>query len=266
MIEAYEQTVTAFLGAQAIADAQAHALAEFPKESCGFIAQGVYFSCENRHEDPTKEFEIQDDRYDTAVAAGLVSAIIHSHPYGPLVPSELDMSQQIATGVPWGIIMLNETGVYKMVAWGGNLPIAPVIGRPFIHGIFDCYSLVRDVFRLGKDGMAAQGISWPHAPIELPEIARADNWWKGEDDLYVAHLAPAGFKVISRSEAREGDGFLCALGDRRTNPNKRLNHAALIVERDQVLHHFTDNLSARRAAGAWARAAELWVRYEGPSA
>jgi cell wall-associated NlpC family hydrolase len=113
--------------------------------------------------------------------------------------------------------------------------------------------------------MKAQGISWPHDPIELPEVARADNWWEGEDDLYVAHLAPVGFKVISRSEAREGDGFLCALGDVRTNPNKRLNHAALIVERDQVLHHFTNHLSMRKPAGMWARVAEMWVRYEGPS-
>jgi proteasome lid subunit RPN8/RPN11 len=265
MIEAYEQTVYEFFGASAIEAAKVHAIAQFPKESCGFIAQGVYFACENQHEDPTQEFEIQDDRYDQAVAAGLVTAIIHSHPYGPLVPSELDMSQQIATGVPWVIISLNEKGVHKMVAWGGNLPIAPVIGRPFIHGIFDCYALVRDVFRLGKDGMKAQGISWPHDPIELPEVARADNWWKGEGDLYVSHLAPVGFKQITRSEAREGDGFLCALGDARTNPNKRLCHAGLIVERDQVLHHFTNHLSARKPAGMWAKVAEMWVRYEGPS-
>jgi proteasome lid subunit RPN8/RPN11 len=266
MIEAYEQTVLTFFGASAIEAAKAHAISEFPKESCGFIAAGEYVACENKHNEPTTEFEIQDDRYDQAVAAGTLQAVIHSHPYGPLVPSELDMTQQIATDVPWVIIMLNENGVHKLTAWGGNLPMAPIIGRPFIHGIFDCYSLVRDVFRLGKDGMAAQGISWPHPPIELPEVPRADNWWQGEDDLYVAHLAPAGFKQINRSEVQEGDGFLCALGDRRSNPNKRLNHAGLIVERDQVLHHFTDNLSARRAAGAWTRGAEMWLRYEGPGA
>jgi proteasome lid subunit RPN8/RPN11 len=266
MIEAYEQTVVDFIGMQAIADAQAHAISVFPNESCGFIAAGAYVACENKHAEPTKEFEIQDDRYDQAVTSGTLQAIIHSHPYGPLIPSELDMAQQIETNVPWVIIMLNEKGIHKTVAWGGNLPVAPLIGRPFIHGVFDCYALVRDAFRLGKDGMKAQGISWPHDPVELPEVARADNWWQGDDDLYLDHLAKVGFREITRSEAREGDGFLCALGDSRLNPKKRLNHAALIVERDQILQHFTGRLSSRQPAGLWARAAQMWVRYEGPVA
>jgi proteasome lid subunit RPN8/RPN11 len=265
MIEEYQAIVVAFLGASALEAAKIHAIAEFPKESCGFIADGAYVACENKNPTPDKEFTIQDPRYDEAVTAGKLQAIVHSHPNGPLQPSELDMSQQIATNTPWVIIMLNEKGIHKLIAWGGKLPIAPVISRPFVHGVFDCYSLIRDIFRLGKDELAKQGVSWPLSPILLPEVARADNWWSGTDDLYVDHLSKVGFKQISRSEAQPGDGFLAALGDTRNNPGKRLNHAAVLLEKDQILHHFPTRLSARTPAGIWAKVADMWVRYEGPT-
>jgi proteasome lid subunit RPN8/RPN11 len=265
MIEEYEATIKSFLGADAVEASKVHAIAQFPKESCGFIADGAYVACENTDPKPETEFTIDDPRYETAVTSGKLQAIIHSHPNGPLAPSELDMSQQIISDVPWGIIMLNETGFHKMAAWGGKLPIAPVIARPFLHGILDCYSMVRDVFRLGKDELAKQGVSWPLAPIELPEVARGADWWSSGGDLYSDHLAKAGFKQISRSEAQPGDGFLCALGDSRDNPKKVLNHAGVLLECDQILHHFPTRISARMPAGVWARAADIWVRYEAPT-
>lgn len=266
MIEAYEQTVLSFLGQAAITAAQAHAIAQFPKESCGFIAAGNYVACDNLNAKPLEAFTITDPRYDAAVVGKTLQAIIHSHPHGPLVPSELDMTQQIATNVPWGIITLNEKGIHKMIAWGANLPIAPVIARPFVHGILDCYSLVRDVFRLGKTELAKQNVGWPLDPIVLPEVARGNNWWTGDEDLYIDHLAKVGFKQITMAEAKPGDGFLIALGNStRDNPKKRLNHAGVLLRHDEILHHFPTRLSARMPAGQWARSAQMWVRYEAPA-
>jgi len=265
VIEQYEATVIAFLGSAAIEAAKAHALAEFPKESCGFLADGKYTACTNVNSNPLEEFTINDPRYDAAVIGKTLTAIVHSHPNGSLIPSNTDMAQQIATKCPWIIITLNEKGIHKTIAWGGNLPVAPLIARPFVHGVFDCYSIVRDVFRLGRDELTRQGIVWPLQPIELPEVARANNWWSGEGDLYADHLAKVGFKEISMGEARPGDGFLCAIGDTRVNPNKRLNHAAVLLGHDQILHHLPTRLSARTPAGIWAHSADMWVRYEGPT-
>ena len=265
MIPEYEAAVLAFIGYSVIEAAKVHAISQFPKESCGFVAGGVYVACENTNADPLKFFTIDDPRYEAAVASGALTAIIHSHPNGPLMPSELDMTQQIATNVPWFIITLNETGVHKLIAWGGNLPIAPLISRPFVHGIFDCYSIIRDAFRLGKDALLTQGVHWPLPPIALPEVARADVWWTGEADLYSDHLEKVGFRKINRGEARAGDGFLCALGDIRANPKQRLNHAAILLEYDQILHQLPTRPSARGPAGVWVNGAVTWVRYEGPT-
>ena len=265
MIPEYEASVLAFFSQSAIDAAKAHAIAQFPNESCGFVAGGVYVACENTHEKPLEFFKIDDPRYEAATIDDSLQAIIHSHPNGPLLPSELDMVQQIASDVPWLILTLNETGYHKAIAWGGDLPIAPLVSRPFIHGIFDCYSLVRDVFRQGKDALKAQGVDWPLPPIALPEVARADNWWSTDSDLYVDHLQKVGFKIITRGEARAGDGFLVCLGDTRVNPKQRLNHAALLLEHDQIIHHLPTRLSARSPAGVWANAAVTWVRYEAPT-
>lgn len=262
MIEQFKADVTARFGAAVIDAAKAHARAEFPKESCGFVVAGNYVACENKSDEPTKHFVIEDELFDEAMLAGKVDAIVHSHPGGQIFPSEHDMRQQMATNVPWAIIPLNDTSFGDITCWGDDLPVAPLVGRPFVHGIFDCYSLVRDVFRLGGETLSKEGIVWPGKPVELPEVPRADNWWQSGADLYIDYLEPQGFKPISMSEARPGDGFLISLGDSRANPKKRLNHAGLLLGDGMILHHLPTRLSRREPAGLWGRAADLWVRNE----
>lgn len=227
------------------------------------MSDAGYVECDNAAADMMSNFKIDDPRYETALLNGRLKAVVHSHPNGPIFPSELDMRQQLATNVPWLIVNLNDTNVSDITAWGDELPTAPIIGRPFVHGIFDCYSCVRDTFRLGKEELAKQGIGWPFPPIDLPQVPRDDNWWKSGQDLYADHLAKEGFKVITLSEARPGDGFLIKVGDGRGNPHKKLNHAGVLVEGDFILHHLPTRPSRREPAGLWARAADIWVRYEG---
>lgn len=266
MIEAYRALVTQHIGAAALEAAKAHARAEFPKESCGFIArprlsdEPVYIACENAHPTPTTHFEIIDPRFERTLQAERVVAIVHSHPNGPAAPSHADMVQQVVSDVPWVIITLNEDAFGETIAWGGDLPIAPVIARPFVHGVLDCYALLRDVFRLGHDELLKQGVHWPLPPILLPEVPRADDWWETDDDLYMTHFAKFGFRVINRVEARAGDVFLMKVGK---NPLSKINHAGVLLEHDQVLQHFSTSPSGRRATGLWAANANIWLRYEG---
>lgn len=57
---------------------------------------------------------------------------------------------------------------------------APLIGRPFVHGIFECLTLVQDHYRRELD-------------IKLPEYSRDDDWWNRGENLYLEHLPAAGF-------------------------------------------------------------------------
>ncbi len=264
MIVEYQEQVLEVLGRSAIEAAKAHAIAEFPKESCGFIKGGAYFACANKHKTPLTHFTIRSKRYDKAYAAGEVAAIVHSHPNGPLSPSHADMQQQDVSDVPWVIITLNETGVDKIVAWGDSLPVPQLIGRPFIHGVLDCYTVVRDVFRLGSDALLQQGIHWPLAPILLPQVPRGDGWWTESEDLYAKQFEQFGFRKINFAEVQPGDCFLAAVGNKVINPKRQLNHAGVLLHHDQVLHHMPTDISRRVQCGVWGRSADLWIRYEGP--
>lgn len=94
---------------EALEAAKEHARAEAPKESCGFIAAGVYVACENKHRDPENYFRIDEPRFSQVVIDGSLQAVVHSHPRGPAVPSEFDQRQADALDVPSFIICGDRT-------------------------------------------------------------------------------------------------------------------------------------------------------------
>jgi proteasome lid subunit RPN8/RPN11 len=85
-----------------------HARAEAPKESCGFIAGGEYIACENKHSDPENFFRIDDPRFDAAMIANQVKAVVHSHPKGPSEPSAFDTQVASVLGVPSFLIAFDR--------------------------------------------------------------------------------------------------------------------------------------------------------------
>lgn len=248
------------LARETITAAQDHARREYPKESCGLVVGDTYIPCFNYASIPERDFSISPADY---LRAGKVRAIIHSHPNGPHFPTARDMQSQITSAVVWGIIVTDGERASEPILWGDQLPTADLIGREFVHGIADCYSVVRDAYAAGRERMSAQTMSdWPLDPIALPDVPRDDSWWHETDehkaqDLYTDHFAKFGFVKIAQSEARPGDAFLMAI------KSKTLNHAGVLVSRDLILHHLPQRLSRREPAGSWARHANLWVRYEG---
>lgn len=237
----YKDAVRALFPDAAIAAAKAHARAEFPKESCGFIAGGVYHPCTNEAGTPEEHFRIAPE----AMLGHDIEAIVHSHPNGPIYPSAHDMRQQIVTDVPWIIVPLNAETFDELVIWGDTLPPAPLLERPFVWGVFDCYALVRDYY------------AQEHGLI-LPPVPREDGYWERGEDLYGDYLKTIGFQTIDYTEARPGDGFLVNLSPARSPVP---THAGVLVEGGLVLHHLPNRLSRREPAGLWARGADRWVRH-----
>lgn len=255
---------------KAFEDAKAHARAAFPKESCGLVVKGAYIACENARLPADTHIEGDENcgcqlcsfeiRAEVIAEHGDdIEMIIHSHPNGPFYPSKVDMEGQIATGVPWAIITLDDERISDdHVMWGDSLPIAPLVGRVFMHGVHDCFSLVRDAFRLGTEGLEAQGITgWPYPPVTFPVAPRQDGWWNGTDDLYDENWAKHGFVEIDSTEAKPGDVCLMKI---RSDKN---NHAAVLVGEGTILHHLPARLSRREPAGLWGRQASRWIRYQG---
>ena len=167
--------------------AQQHAIDSYPRESCGLVVAGGYIACENVAADPTKTFVIAD-----AVSlkyAGRIQGVLHSHCNGPPWPSSSDMRQQIATNVPWGVIATDGIQAWGPWWWGDQVPIAPLIGREFRHGITDCFALGRDWFR-------------PVKGITMRDQPRDWNWWCTGQNLYLDGFKERGFKEISVGELR----------------------------------------------------------------
>lgn len=241
---------------QAIID---HAREEYPKEACGLIIGSTYKRCENVAADPLQDFMISHEVMQKAILSNKLNAVVHSHPDGPSYPSARDMQSQLDTDVPWIIAPLNELHDYPLVMWGDQLPIPPILGREFVHGVTDCYSLIRDAFRLGREKLAKQDVDWPFPPHVIPEFPRNDSWWNKSDDfepmdLYAENFGKAGFYEIRAENAREGDVFLCKI------KSDKLNHGGVIVGGGMIMHHLPLRLSRREPFGPWSRMSGIWLR------
>jgi len=245
-----------------IEDIKAHARRDYPNEACGLIVDGAYVPCQNVASSPEKDFVIAAAMQVNLKAAGkTIQAVVHSHPNGPFFPSAADMKGQMETNLPWVLVATDGKDVSPPEVWGGDAPLAPVLGRSFLHGIRDCYSLCRDVYGLGKAELAKQGVNWSLDPIVLPDFARDDSWWGDpktlKESLYVENYQKAGFVQIPRESCQPGDAFMMSI--RAKTPN----HAGVLCSDGLILHHLPGRLSGRMPAGLWARAAEIWLRYEG---
>ncbi len=227
--------------------AQHHAAELYPTPSYGAVVDGRYVPLSAENLDQLVDLALKID----------ADAAIYSKPDELGVPDAAEMQLQSRSKIAFGVMGGTPATFQPAFMWGETLETAPLIGRPFVHGIWDCYSLVRDAFRAGQEGMTKQGMKWHLPPIEMPDIPRNDAWWDDGQDLYMDWLKPAGFVEITETQARPGDGFLMKVR------SKVLNHAGLLVDDNAILHHLPTRLSRRENGGIWYRQIGLWVRYQG---
>jgi cell wall-associated NlpC family hydrolase len=96
------------------------------------------------------------------------------------------------------------------------------LGKDFIHGTNDCFSLVREFYQVAFG-------------IEITNYARPDYWWNAGLDLYSEFFPREGFKsveIVRPSELKYGDVILMAI--KSTVPC----HAAIYIGEGKILHHF----------------------------
>ncbi len=223
-----------------------HARAEYPRESCGVLVNGAYFPCSNMAKTPTEHFIICESDYRQALEAGEVQAIIHSHPDESAAPSLADLSACEETALPWAIIEVRE-GVAGVVSWTEPSGYkAPILGRPFVHGVHDCVSILLD-FYAREMGQA----------FTNPE--REDEWWNKGENLYLDNLPVYGFEQLpDGTELQRGDIILMQI------KSKVPNHAGIyipggILESEPsgypvpccILHHMHGQLSRRDVYGGF---------------
>lgn len=228
------------------------AIAQFPNEACGVVIsvgkKGVAVSCRNVSHDPKNYFVIDADDYAEAADRGEVIGVWHTHPNRTAAPSEADIVGCENSGVPWYILGVGQADNGEFVFDGPTVTKPsgfemPYLGRPYVFGVMDCYSLVRDYYKR-------------EFKIMLGDGPRIEFFWKGGVDLLTKGSQDQRLLPQIGKEPQNGDLFLI------TTEGSVPNHVAIYIGDDMIMHHCHGRLSKRDVyAGYWYKHTTAHLRF-----
>ena len=211
-----------------------HAKEQDPRESVGVLivikGKEQYYPCNNLSTYSQQCFILDPEDYVKADALGEITAIVHSHPVTPPSPSQADKVSCEQSGLKWHIV--NP----KTETWGYCEPTGykpPLIGRQWVWGVTDCWSLVRDYYK-EQHNIQLLDYERPTTPQDF-----LDN------PLFEKYAERTGFRQLNKDEKlQKGDVLLMSI----LHPT--LNHVAIFLG-DEILHHLADRLSTREPYNEW---------------
>jgi cell wall-associated NlpC family hydrolase len=116
-------------------------------------------------------------------------------------------------------------------------------GREFVHGVHDCYAIVRDYYH--------------QLNIELQDYPRQGEWWLQGQALYRNNFAAEGFVEVPWETMRPHDVLLM-----RVRSQEVENHAAIYLGNNVILHHLMNSLSCKSHYEAyWQRHTTAVLRH-----
>lgn len=224
-----------------IAAALWHAERDAPNESCGVVANGEYWTIDNRSNDPEFGFMLDRTQYLAVVRQFPIEAIVHSHPYMQPIASDPDRTMCERLGLPYLIV------AWPLKTWVLLQPCgfrAPLVGRQFSWGSHDCYGLIRDALA-------------EYGGIEIQDFERGNwEWWKAGEDKIAKQFELTGFVRMPQGTKPQ---HLDVLGMQIASPV--VNHLGVFLEPDQFIHQLAHRLSVREVyGGIYAKATVLHMR------
>lgn len=105
-----------------------------------------------------------------------------------------------------------------------------LLGRQWKYGVNDCFSLVRDYFKLRG--------------IEIPNFERPADLESCES-IFLLQAKACGFAEVGFAMRKPGDVLIMRLGT--ATPM----HAAILLENEQILHQRQDSLSTTEGLTAY---------------
>lgn len=223
-----------------LAQLRSHAERAYPDESCGVLievqGQAVYYPCANAAPSPGTMAPAAFDLV-RAEAAGRLLGYCHSHPNALPTPSDTDLAACKRSGLPWWIVQ-QPGNLWERIDPEGR----PYIGRQYVLGVDDCWSLVREWYNR-EMGFGIQDFE------RYPEF-----WQHG----FGPHLEETGFARIGENdEVQYGDAMLFRIAA------KVATHCGIYLGEGKMLHHFDHSLSRREELNdKWLKRLVMVVRHK----
>lgn len=210
-----------------------HAFADITKESCGLIlSKDTYIPCKNISDTPESNFKIDGRIY--IKYYNNIKYIFHSHiNHRHLSKADMELSKRTQT--PLCICFLDTKQIYY------TNKTYPLLKRPFIHGLFDCYSLVRDYYK-------------QKMKIKLSNYSRELGWWETDENLIENSMNKKHWVEIDDMNA--GDVICFAVR------SEFMNHLGLYIGNNKMIHHPYDKLSCEVDLNKYRPYIKRIVRYE----
>ncbi len=208
--------------------AEKHAEECIPKESCGLLAiikgEKIYWPCKNIAESGFEYFVIDPDDWAECEDTGEIIGVVHSHPNDPAIPSDNDKASCDYLGFEWFIYsaFTKEWCSFKPSDFKSGL-----YGRTWIWGKQDCLSLIWDYF---EEKLNLKLKDWPR-PRDLKAFAQKPYFQKV--------LTESGFRKVDINNIQPNDILVME------GIFNKLNHVALYLGDQTILHHTLKKLSCR---------------------
>lgn len=217
----------------------------YPHESCGLVVKSgkkaFAIPCENISSMPENHFLLNPRNYVEVSEKYEIIGVWHTHIELSNKPSDADRTGCESSEMPWLIMNISkdrETGAFRKSEVNVISPcgfMLPYIGRPYVFGVLDCYSLVRDYYR-------------KEFSIRLQDAPRVESWWTKGFNFCVECFEDFGFVNLmpaQRKHPKAGDILLIQIS--ADVPN----HVALYEGDDTILHHLYGRLSSRDIYGGY---------------
>lgn len=214
----------------------------YPNEACGFVialdnGQSVAIEARNDAIYPKTEFLINVDEYQRAEDMGEITGVWHTHTNGNTEPTEADLASCEATGVTWYMCCVTKAGetfsYSDMRVFGPTGYEQDYIGRPYVFGVFDCWTLCRDYYRR-------------EFGIELKDYPRIQNYWLKGHDFFGEKWPEVGLVDVHGQELQVGDILFF-----QTDGSGKPSHSAIYIGDETILHHCEGHLSGRSMYGGY---------------
>ena len=216
---------------------------EGDKEACGLLSvtrgKLKWNPCKNKAENPKNDFIIDPKDYKRISDTGDVVGVVHSHPHGKPTPSQLDRAACDKLGIPWYIFGEND----EWIKLEPSEETYDLLGRPFVYGVYDCFTILKDYFEPLDIIVNAPEYEW--------------NFWEKGKNLYIENFEKEGFIRVTDGSLQVHDVMLMALN------SDVANHAGIYVGRGRMLHHAPNRLSCRdNYNGIWKQITRIIVRHQ----